>query len=129
MKKEIMIEATKSLELKEHKWISQHISERNDECSEELFRFISNMLRIQEQREIRINNDKIYDGINFLSENGIWVDLVRLIRNLPNEIIKAAENDNPEMTNKTTVKFAEQVKQFMELSTDERDSVLNSKEK
>jgi len=52
-------EITNGLQLKDHKWISNHVKERDDECNDELLEFMVHLLENAEHREIKNANNSV----------------------------------------------------------------------
>jgi hypothetical protein len=88
--------------------------------------FLISQLRAKQDEVVYFHNNNISKGVNYFKRKGMWSNLSRLLRQLPDDILETKKSS---LARKTVDVFAKQVKEFMSLSKKDRERALASLEK
>lgn len=84
--------------------------------------FLISQLKSKQDEIADFHNNNVAKGINYFKRKGMWANLSRILRTIPNDILETKKSS---LARKTVDVFAKQVKEFMALSRKDRDKALN----
>lgn len=112
-KKEVLMEI-----FEDHEELVNVIMEDKIESQNE---FLISKLKEKQDEVTYFHNGNISKGINYFKHKGMWTNLSRLLRSLPDDILETKKSS---IAKRTVDVFTNQVKEFMALSKKDREKAL-----